>query len=859
MAVDPVVVPIKADVSELATARAALQGLREDSQRVSPPGGGGAPAGGGGARDATSLSTAAVVRELKAMETGLQGVTTSLRALQSVVDAIVARGGRQEAMPLVAPPGGGDGSGGSTPAVTASVPVPPASPRTRFPVSYDAGRMLQSLFVGAAGTMGLSLGVGAAFGELSKGAATTEEMALQAVLATIAGGGGPGEYRAIREGALRSSFDTTVMPSDALSIMRPMAAHGMRGEGMADLAYLMGEAGMRGFGSAQAGGQLMDQAYASLRTPDVARYLATLVAQGERQGASGAELIRQFQGLAHMLGSRQGAYERTPQDLVELANLQLMLARVPGGAGRGEGGETIAQGLSEFGRGGPIENAVATKAYMRATGSGPPVTPEQRIAMEEWLQSPASWRWKAQVAREEFGPTVGGFLLSGKGRHSIRTFRNLMETPGELTDDTIGRLFENNEAGGFYGARNRNLDGTVGMDELGVRRDLERTRGDQETIARGHQTGRGIVADYYWPTVGAELLGGTLLGAGGLRMAQRLMRRMYGPAAVSAAGAAAGGSAAPAVTAANGVLPFLLRSMGIAGGGFSLAKDLYDVGTGDDPTNTLDLIFGASGAMIGGLAGIPGGFAGIALGGLTGYGLGKGVGRGLDMANQWFSGEHHAGAGFNADLARSLQFTHLPGGRVDLHSEGFRTAEQHYGLPPGILSALAEQESSGRLHARPYGKSAGGAQQYDAEGRPLQSSAYGLFQYINETGRNVGLLGDGFDMRGDPGASTAAAARDLRKAYDRWGSWDLALGSHYGGIGDPSASYGREVMRRVAKYSGAMGDDGGQVAAPEVTTPVGAVAGGESDGLHIFVHLDPDFPGTVNVQAPPGVVVRQVQ
>lgn len=710
--------------------------------------------------------------------------------------------------------------------------------------------MVQSLLVGAAGTMGLSLGIGSAFGELSKGAATTEEMALQAVLATLAGGGGPGEYRAIREGALRSSFDTTVMPSDALSIMRPMAAHGMRADGLSDVAYLMGEAGVRGFGSAQAGGHLMEQAYASLRTPDVGRYLATLVAQGERQGASGAELIRQFQGLSHLLGSRQGSYERTPQDLVELANLQLMLARVPGGAGRGEGGETIAQGLADFGRNGPIENAVAIKAYQRATGKGPPITPEQRIAFEEWMEGPESYRWKAELAREEFGPVVGGYLLSGKGRRPMRPFMRLMETDGQLTDDTIGRLFQNEEAGGFYGGQNRGLDGTVGMDELGVRRDLERTRGDKEAIARGHQTGRGVVADYYWPTVAGELLGGALAGAGGLRMMKWMLRRKA---------AAAGGATAAAAATSSGVLPFLLRSVGVAGGGFSLAKDMYDVGTGDDPTNTLDLLLGGGGALIGGLAGIPGGLPGIAFGGLTGYGLGKSVAGGIDLLNEALTGGGSSRAPMSSDLARSLQFTHLPGGRVDLRSQGFRTAEEFYGLPPGVMSALAEQESSGRVHARPYGKSAGGAQQYDADGRPLQSSAYGLFQYINATGRSVGLVGDGFDMRSDPGASTAAAARDLRKAYDRWGSWDLALGSHYGGIDNPSASYGREVLRRVAKYSGAMGEDAGQVAAPEITAPVGDAVSGEGDGLHIFVHLDPNFPGTVNVQAPPGVVVRQVQ
>ncbi len=857
---DPVVVPIKADVSELAAARAALQGLREDSQRAAA---GGAPGGGpSAAANPSQQSSAGVLRELQALEGGLRGVTTSLRTLQGVIDALVARPAASPA-PLVMPPGGDGGGGGGVPGATPGTSTPPnpnpPTPSSPRALPYDTQRMLQSLFVGAAGTMGLSLGVGAAFGEVSRGISTTEELAMQAALATMAAGGGPGDYRALHTGMLNPRFSTSVLPSEVSGIMRPMAAHGLPSESLPTMGYLLGEAGIRAYGSAPAGGQLGEQAYAALRTPEIGRYLATLVMQGERQGVSGAELIRQFQGLSQLLGGRQGAYARTPADMVELANLQMMLARVPGGAGAGQGGESIAQGLSEFGRGGVIENSIAIKAYQRATGRRPPITPDERIDFEEWSQSPAAWRAQAEMAREEFGPKMGGYLLSGKGRHSIKAFRHLMDTPGALTDDVIASLVSDDEAGGYYGAGNRGLDGTVGMRELQVRRDLERARGNQEGMATGQQGVRGWMADNYGAGILADLGGGLAMGAGGLG-GWRLLRRLFGAGGAAAAargGAAAGGTTAAGATAAGGgALPFLLRSLGVAGGGLSFLKDLYDVNTGEDPTNALDLILGLSGGMIGGLAGIPAGPLGIAGGALTGYGLGKGVAGGLDLINQSLSGDGRGGE--TSDLIRSLQFTHLPGGRVDLRSPGFRTAEQAYGLPPGILSALAEQESSGRIMARPYGKSAGGAQQYDAEGRPLQSSALGLFQFINSTGREMGLVGDGFDMRGDPAASTDAAARNLRNNYARYGSWGGALGAHLGSD-DPqrNAAYGREVMARVAKYSdGAIGD-GGQLPAPELAVPVGT-EGGAGDGLHVFIHLDPNFPGTVSIQTPPGVTARMV-
>ncbi|MCB0704196.1 MAG: transglycosylase SLT domain-containing protein [Saprospiraceae bacterium] len=62
--------------------------------------------------------------------------------------------------------------------------------------------------------------------------------------------------------------------------------------------------------------------------------------------------------------------------------------------------------------------------------------------------------------------------------------------------------------------------------------------------------------------------------------------------------------------------------------------------------------------------------------------------------------------------------------------------------------------------------------------------ATGLWQFMESTGRNYGLeINDQIDERSDPVKSTLAAIEYLKKQYDRFGSWELALAAYNSGPG----------------------------------------------------------------------------
>jgi len=72
------------------------------------------------------------------------------------------------------------------------------------------------------------------------------------------------------------------------------------------------------------------------------------------------------------------------------------------------------------------------------------------------------------------------------------------------------------------------------------------------------------------------------------------------------------------------------------------------------------------------------------------------------------------------------------------------------------------------------------------------AGAVGLWQFMPETGRAFGLTIDRFvDERCDPEHSTDAAMRYLKKAYERFGEWELAIAAYNSGGGRVSRAIKR--------------------------------------------------------------------
>src|SRR5215831_4142669 len=119
----------------------------------------------------------------------------------------------------------------------------------------------------------------------------------------------------------------------------------------------------------------------------------------------------------------------------------------------------------------------------------------------------------------------------------------------------------------------------------------------------------------------------------------------------------------------------------------------------------------------------------------------------------------------NGDGA-SQGLTVTRGGGVDLNSPFFRQLETDRGLPSGILSGMAEQESGGNALRR---------------ANDPNSSAAGLFQITSGSAPTFGLSqADRFDATK---AATAVADVLARRAAQV--GIERAVGMHYGGPGTP--------------------------------------------------------------------------
>ena len=122
-------------------------------------------------------------------------------------------------------------------------------------------------------------------------------------------------------------------------------------------------------------------------------------------------------------------------------------------------------------------------------------------------------------------------------------------------------------------------------------------------------------------------------------------------------------------------------------------------------------------------------------------------------------------------------------GRYDA---AFRGVFREAGLPED-LAYLPHVESSFQNHAA------------------SSVGAVGMWQFMPGTARQFMMLNAAVDERRDPVASAQGASRYLRDAYDRLGSWPLALTSYNHGVGGmrrAQQAYGNDIGAIVRSYSG---------------------------------------------------------
>jgi hypothetical protein len=158
--------------------------------------------------------------------------------------------------------------------------------------------------------------------------------------------------------------------------------------------------------------------------------------------------------------------------------------------------------------------------------------------------------------------------------------------------------------------------------------------------------------------------------------------------------------------------------------------------------------------------------------------------------------------------------------------DNFGDLEKRYGLPGGFLSRTAHIESGGNSNS--YNEFSG---------------AKGTFQFIDKTGREYGLVGEGFDDRGDPVKSADAAARlardNMATLRDRLGreptAGELYLAHQQGAehaaalINNPDKPARDVVGDKAVRLNGGTGaETGGQFAQKWMGHYDGTKAGGDT-------------------------------
>jgi soluble lytic murein transglycosylase-like protein len=134
---------------------------------------------------------------------------------------------------------------------------------------------------------------------------------------------------------------------------------------------------------------------------------------------------------------------------------------------------------------------------------------------------------------------------------------------------------------------------------------------------------------------------------------------------------------------------------------------------------------------------------------------------------------------YNAQVS-SLGYSHIQPTRSSVsgvpYSDLFNAASQKYGIPAGLLAAVARAESGFNPNAR---SSAG---------------AVGLMQFLPSTARGMGV------NPLDPASAIDGAARYLTDNYKRFGSWNLALAAYNAGPGAVARYGGVPPYAETQKY-----------------------------------------------------------
>lgn len=891
---DPVIIPVEVDLTRATTA---LRGLGDTLQTVrgSAAGGGAVPGVAGAAAGLPVVgSDQLALNTLRSLQRELTALESSVTRLVFGIDKLLAfqQQGTGVAAPAIKEPerempeakerepagGGGEArpareaGGQGSEALAASV--------------REAGSTVRQLMLGALSLGGIGLGVGAAYQQVQQWFQVQERLSTEFGRLTFENATpefpGGRMYRALENRLTRQPREGLAR---FISIGDLQAGMETLGGAIGDPGLArrfvtpVGAVGLQAFGQPGPAYGIAAAAYETFRSEKIPELLGTLVRKADEAGVSRAQMLQQFSALRGFYESRQGQFARTGAEVAGIVGYQSMLNKLPGGVGVGQGGVTLAQEMAQFGApgSGGLQEAIRMRAYTKATGKPAIGTAENYADFIEWSQDPKNDPRVAQEARGVLTPGEFRLQYSRFGAAPIRPVRGLLT--GDLRVRPELDTPEQIEQRGREAVRG--LEDTPGGMELEDRQELERliyTDRWARWAFRRRQHMRRWIAHHQHAMLGIELgvtgagiierivkAAGPGLGgiAGGLGAAWWLRPRGGGvptrpvpegvppegpggpvpeggtPVPEGAPGAAAGGAGVLDYLLA---IPGLLEMLGFMSLGYLLSTDENGrpLPPGQAPPPIVPWAWkwqtpttGGPGHQVGPWASgyeFPGQIPSYPVG--PQYGVSGGV-PGLTGG----------------------QLPMLKGGRIDLRSQFFRDIEKQYGIPTGVLSALAKIESGGRPGAIGPG------------GR-----AKGLFQFMPGTAAHYGI--DPFD----PVASTIATAKMLTENFKRLGSWQRAIGAHYGGPGTPwdtpihgmtPHQYADMVMRK----GGALGGMPGLGTTGQPGTEFGG-AGDPSSGwlsnvgmafatggqVDIYIHMDPSFPGLVTADSSnPNVNVRRQQ